>query len=173
MTIKNKQRTNIVDLIKTEIAGKEDYLAVTRTIKDSITYSTLLIDVKKLSKELSEIGFASHDRIALFCEDSIEYIIMALSILDTGAVIVPISPSLSSNELETLCDRIKVKYILSEKKLEKYSLISKKYLNKLYLHEIDKDIIYSQEYREVDSPAFIRFSSGTTGESKGVLLTHN
>ena len=173
MIIKTKKRTNIVDLIQTEIAGKEDNLAVTRTIKDSITYATLLIEVKKLSKELSKIGFASHDRIALFCEDSIEYIIMALSVLDTGAVIVPISPSLSSNELESLCERIKVKYILSEKKLEKYSSISKKYLNKLYLHSIDKDIIYSKEYLEVDYPAFIRFSSGTTGESKGVLLTHN
>ena len=173
MTIKNKQRINIVDLIKTEIVGDEDNLAVTRSVKDSITYSKLLKEVEKHSKYLSKINFASHDRVALFCEDSIEYIIMALSILDTGAVIVPISPSLSSNELESLCKRIKVKYILSEKKLTKYSILSEKYLDKLYLHEIDKDIIYSKEYLEVDYPAFIRFSSGTTGESKGVLLTHN
>ncbi|MCD4741271.1 MAG: acyl--CoA ligase [Desulfobacteraceae bacterium] len=170
MTTKNN--INIVDLIKTEVTGKEDNLAITRT-KDSITYSKLLKEVEKYSKELSKAGLTPHDRIALFCEDSIEYIIMALSVLDTGAVIVPISPSLSSNELESLCERIKIKYILTEEKLTKYPVILEKYLNKLYLHEVDKDIIYSKEYLEVDAPAFIRFSSGTTGESKGVLLTHN
>ena len=173
MTIKNKHRINIVDLIKTEISGLNDNPAVTRPTDDSITYLKLFNEIKKYSKNLSDFGFASHDRIALFCEDSIEYIIMALAILDTGAVIVPISPSLSSNELESLCKRIKVKYILSEKKLTSYSILSEKFLDKLYLHEIDKNIKYPKEYLEVDSPAFIRFSSGTTGESKGVLLTHN
>ena len=81
-------------------------------------------------------GFDSHDRIALFCEDSIEYIILALAILDTGAVIVPVSPALSSNELESLCKRIKIKYILSEKELPKYFKISEKVLDKLFLYDI-------------------------------------
>ncbi|MCK5099248.1 MAG: acyl--CoA ligase, partial [Desulfobacteraceae bacterium] len=176
MMIKTRQRTNIVDIIRKENLEKKESLAVTRPvhngINDSITYSKLLKEVEKYSKKLSKIGFTSHDRIALFCEDSIEYIIMALAILDTGAVIVPISPSLSSNELETLCNRIKVKYILSEQELTQYLTLSEKYLDKLYLQKIDKNIKYSKEYMEVDFPAFIRFSSGTTGESKGVLLTH-
>ncbi|SDU43704.1 MULTISPECIES: class I adenylate-forming enzyme family protein [Desulfobacula] len=176
MMINKQQRTNIVDIIRKENFEQNSNLAVTRSVKDglknSITYSELFKEVEKYSKKLSIIGFTSHDRIALFCEDSIEYVIMALAILDTDAVIVPISPSLSSNELEILCNRIKVKYIVSEKKITTYSIVSEKYLDKLYLYEIDKNIKYSKYYMEVNSPAFIRFSSGTTGESKGVLLTH-
>ncbi len=176
MTTETNPRINIFDVIKNETLSKIDKIAVTRGVNNSLSYSDLLKNVEKNSKQLSEINLKSHDRVALFCEDSIEYIIIALAVLNTGAVIVPVSPSLSSNELETLLKRIKVKYILSEKKLAKYSIISEQYLdkhyNKLYLHEVDKKIQYSQEYLDVEEPAFIRFSSGTTGDSKGVLLTH-
>ncbi|MFH2057490.1 MAG: long-chain fatty acid--CoA ligase [Pseudomonadota bacterium] len=172
MTMIKEHRINIVDVIRNERSFKKDHRAITRTKKDFILYSNLFNQVETCKKILSGIGFSGHDRIALFCEDSIEYIIMALAILDTGAVIVPISPSLSSHESESLCQRIKVKYIVSEKKLCNYQIISEKLLNKLYVYEIDKTIQYSKAYYKVDHPAFIRFSSGTTGESKGVLLNH-
>jgi long-chain acyl-CoA synthetase len=195
MSNKNLKRINIIDIIKEEFSEMTKNPAVTRykknEQKESITYSKLLKVVDRYSKVLSEIGFKSHDRIALFCEDSIEYVILALAVLDTGAVIVPVSPSLSSNELEYLCKRIKVTYLLSEKLSDKFPLSelnsdklnsdklnsdklnSDKFLKiKIYLYEINKNIKYSKEYLKVENPAFIRFSSGTTGESKGVLLTH-
>ena len=178
MTMIKQDRINIVDVIKDQISDKNEThnrLAITRTKEDFITYSSLFEQVETHKKALFKIGFSGHDRIALFCEDSIEYVIMALAILDTGAVIVPFSPSLSSHELESLCKRLKVKYIVSEKKFEKYG-VSDTFLNKLYVHELynetGKTIVYSKEYLAVDHPAFIRFSSGTTGDSKGVLLTH-
>jgi long-chain acyl-CoA synthetase len=172
MTIQDKSRTNIVDVIRNGHVKKKDRLAVSRTQKDVISYSDLFSQVETLKKKLVQSGFASHDRVGLFCEDSIEYVITALAILDTGAVIVPISPSLSSHELDSLCARIEVKYMVSEKKIGSHMIVSEKLLDKLYIHEVDKTITYSKEYMEVDSPAFIRFSSGTTGVSKGVLLTH-
>ncbi len=174
MTMIKQDRMNIVDVIKNEISDgnkTQNRLAITRTKNDFITYSSLFEQVEIHKKALAKIGFSGHDRIALFCEDSIEYVIMALAILDTGAVIVPFSPSLSSQDLDSLCKRLKVKYIVSEEKFEKYG-VSDTFLNKLYVHEIDKTIVYSKEYLAVDHPAFIRFSSGTTGDSKGVLLTH-
>lgn len=177
MTMIKQDRINIVDVIKDQISDRNetDLLAITRTKEDFITYSSLFEQVEIHKKALIKIGFSGHDRIALFCEDSIEYVIMALAILDAGAVIVPFSPSLSSHDLESLCKRLKVKYIVSEEKFEKYK-ISGTFLNKLYVHELynetGKTIVYSKEYLEVDHPAFIRFSSGTTGDSKGVLLTH-
>ena len=173
MTMIKQDRINIVDVIKDQISDRNetDLLAITRTKEDFITYSRLFEQVEIHKKALVKIGFSGHDRIALFCEDSIEYVIMALAILDAGAVIVPFSPSLSSHDLDSLCKRLKVKYIVSEKKFERYR-ISDTFLNTLYVHEIDKTIVYSKAYLAVDHPAFIRFSSGTTGDSKGVLLTH-
>ncbi len=180
MKSNKKPRINIIDIIKEENPEKGENLAVTRHVDDelidSITYAQLLKEVDKQSKILSRIGFKSHDRIALFCDDCIEYVIMALAVLDTGAVIVPLSPSLASNELEPLCRRIKIKYLLSQKNMDKFDFNklygSSLFVNKLYLYEIDTNVKYSDEYLKVSAPAFIRFSSGTTGESKGVLLTH-
>ena len=116
MTMIKQDRINIVDVIKDQISDRNETnrLAITRTKEDFITYSSLFEQVEIHKKALVKIGFSGHDRIALFCEDSIEYIVMALAILDTGAVIVPFSPSLSSHELESLCKRLKVKYIVSD-----------------------------------------------------------
>lgn len=172
MKNKEKNRTNIVDVIKHNFTENNYKTAVTRGSNNSISYLNLFKEIKKYSYQLSKAGFKSHDRIALFCEDSLEYIILALAVLDTKAVIVPVSPSLSANELDNLLTRIKVKYILSEKKLNRYSPLKDKYFDKIYLYAIDKNIKYSREYLLVPDPGFIRFSSGTTGESKGVLLTH-
>ncbi len=192
MKSRSDTRLNIVDVIRKEwcknpenfqyyreFPGHEnhDRPAVSRmedgAVLSSLTYSVLFKEVEQYSRLLLSSGMSGHDRVALFCEDSVEYIIMALAILDTGAVIVPISPSLSSNELETLCRRIKVKFMLSEKKSDQYPVVLKeKLLDKLFFYKIRETEDYSPEYLEVENPAFIRFSSGTTGESKGVLLTH-
>ena len=118
MTSNQQQRDNIVDVIRTLFKQREDGVAVSRANHDSITYSELLKKVEKQENKLAEIGFKPHDRVALFCEDSVEYIVMALAILGTNAVIVPVSPSLSSNELVSLCKRIKVRYLVSEKEFK-------------------------------------------------------
>jgi len=175
ITMKHKiqKRVNIVDLIRIETEKSGRKPAVTGTCGTCITYNELSASVKELSYRLLKAGFSSHDRVALFCEDSIEYIITALAILDTQAVIVPVSPSLSSREMENLCSRIKVKYILSEKKITRYHVLPGNYLNKLNLYKTDDNVKYSKNYDRVPFPAFIRFSSGTTGRSKGVLLTHD
>lgn len=194
---------NIYDVIKHAFSKREDSVAVKHSGKGSITYSNLFKKVDDLTITLKAAGFKPYDRIALFMEDSMEYIILALAVLNTDGVIVPASPSLSSNELDSLCERIKVKYLICEKEFSKFrdvlktdpeksdllksnllksdleksktakaGILKSDIFEKIHLYEINKTHVYSKKYMEVESPAFIRFSSGTTGESKGVLLTH-
>ena len=188
MTGKPENTNNIYDVIKHSFSKREDSIAVKHSNKGSITYSELFKKVDDLTIILKTADFKPYDRIALFMEDSIEYIILALAVLNTDAVIVPASPSLSSNELDSLCKRIKVKYLICKKEFSKFrnvlkldtvkskiakaDILQSDIFDKIYFYEINKNCVYSKKYMAVDSPAFIRFSSGTTGESKGVLLTH-
>ncbi|MFO7753798.1 MAG: class I adenylate-forming enzyme family protein [Desulfobacteraceae bacterium] len=163
-------RINIVDTIRAETASLPDRVAVTRKDR-SVTIKELLEEVGHIRDLLArQYGIGKNSRTALLYADSIEYIILALAVLDLGAVMVPISPSLSLMEFDTLVERMRINHVISDRPVT--SLVKAGELTgtaALYTTGCDVCPLDGQSAAE---PAFIRFSSGTTGASKGVLLTH-
>ena len=161
---------HIVDTIRAETATLRDRIAVTRGDRN-VTYTGLLDEVSRIRDLLAtKLGIEKHSRVALLYEDSIEYIILALALLDTGAVMVPISPSLSLMEFDTLLERIQINHVISDRSIDTLSR-SGEIADTAMVYTVNPEIRLFDDPDMAD-PAFIRFSSGTTGASKGVLLTH-
>ena len=166
---------NIVNKIKTETINYPSKLAVIDGNKQ-ISYNDMFVAMDKVANELRTCGIKSGDRVALLYKDSIDYIVITLAILSLDAVVVPVFPALSEIEVNAIAERIDVNYLISEREIDLagssrsvfHDCINE---NNVFIYNRLSNKPLPAEFYPLN-PAFIRFSSGTTGESKGIVLSH-
>jgi long-chain acyl-CoA synthetase len=160
---------NIVENIREETTPFLNKTAIVEGI-DSISYRQLLERVAVLRGVLATKGIRAGQRIALRCADGIDYVVGSLALLECEAAVTPIADSLTVDEVQETIDRIDVAGVLSHVKMPR--LADDQKFDEVFLwHNRPSDGEMDHRCRDLGA-AFIRFSSGTTGESKGVVLSH-
>lgn len=151
---------NIVDQIFLRASAERPALLVEG---EMISYGELLDRVSKMAVWLDRCeGFRRHGvaRVGLACPNGEKYIILALAILKAGGCLVPLADELTDTERQEIIEITHLSGMIVERPTGTEWVV-------LTTH----DLANEAEFAALD-PAFIRFSSGTTGRSKGVVLSH-
>ncbi|MCP4264913.1 MAG: acyl--CoA ligase [Candidatus Brocadiaceae bacterium] len=166
---------NIVKIIQKESKKFLNNVAIREAVS-SLTYEQLLENVKDIAQELKNEEINKHARVALLCPEGADYIILVLAILSLDAVAVPIHLYSSKKEIKRFIDEMKIEYFIFEETLfdsdeenVPFSISDKKH--SFVIQHLNGKLTEQNEF-EFLNPAFIRFSSGTTGKSKGVVISH-
>lgn len=182
---------NVKELVYNNVNKYGDKIALKyKKNKDiiEVTYSNLLNDINYLGTSLwnREIN---NCKIAILGGNSYEWILSYLTILLGDNVAVPLDKELQSDELAEIINDSMCKVIIYDKsysdvinKLKDMGLHVDLYIN---MNQLEKWILSGKDYLlndnmksyvdytiQEDSTAVITYTSGTSGKSKGVMLTH-
>jgi long-chain acyl-CoA synthetase len=107
-------------------------------------------------------------RVGLACGNGVDYIVLALGILKAGGCLVPLADELTETERQEIIDRTSLCGMVLG---EAGAADGEKLTGAAWVPLATPQLENEAEFSALD-PAFIRFSSGTTGRSKGVVLSH-
>lgn len=182
---------NLRDIVDYSVAAYKDAPAYRYKVKKEIVEKTFT-DVKKdtmaISRMLSDTGMEGK-HIAIIGPTSYQWIISFFGITGSGSVAVPIDAQLSAEAVCELLDRADVEMLIFDEVRKDVADAAKKKCSAIkffvsmqqeaegegvlsWTELVDK---YQGEYRkEIDEKQLctILFTSGTTGKSKGVMLSH-
>lgn len=149
--------------------------------KQTLSYSQVRGRVLSLAAWLKNNGVEKGDRIAVSGKNSPEWGTVFLAGMFAGAVVCPMDYALHEKELENLLATAKPKFFFVDE--EKFSdfdskshgfkvcSLSPKYPER-YVYNLKAELEMDSHANSEDDLAVILFTSGTTGNPKGVMLTH-
>jgi long-chain acyl-CoA synthetase len=138
----------------------------------AVSYERLLVEVERVRDALVRQGLRPGMGLGLVAENSAEFIVGLFAGLACEAVVMPLAPDLKEQEFKRILELVPMALILHDG-----SLINKPRF--VESAEIDsfEIVVRPKEFHckvasAVPRAAVIRCTSGTTGNSKGVVLSH-
>jgi long-chain acyl-CoA synthetase len=178
----------IPELLKRHVAARGSKVAY-RDAHTSVTYAELLDRTARLAGHLADNGIAANDTVAIMLPNSVQWIEACFAITRAGAIGVPISYDATETEIAYRLSDANCKAVLTT--AERGDLFAKlkasaPNLKTLIVTERGKCEADALRYARLvtvpaksaprdpaslHEPAYILYTSGTTGRAKGVQLT--
>lgn len=137
---------------------------------DGFTYRQIHDMASSWASWLASQGFAPGDRCAILAHNDAHWCAAYLGILKIGAVVVPLDTNYSAAQVATIvADSGATRLIVSDKLREKAHDAGVPLAN---LHEVPSTGAEPEAAVESGMPAVILYTSGTTSDPKGVVLSH-
>ena len=115
-------------------------------------------------------------KVCLLARNGYDYLVNLLSVLLAGGVLVPLNLQKNWDEIQYEIDLVEPVYILHDGEFaEREPALTAAYGDKLLPMDGYKTSQWSErcsECEDVDALSVILFTSGTTGRSKGVMISH-
>ena len=168
----------LVDLFASSLVGQADEVAVEFERANgrmaSLRFGDLHARSNRLAHLLTRRGLQPGDRLAVYLANRVEFIDVLLACLKLGVILVPINILYREREITHILADAHPRVVIAERA----SFESFPGLDVLDVDELTRDAFRhaATDIRrpiEGDAPALLVYTSGTTGRSKGAILSHN
>jgi len=166
---------NLVDLFHSSFAARRDTTALewcdTSSMPKTWTFGELDVRSNRLAHLLKQRGLRQGDRLAVYLANRIELIDLYLACVKSGILFVPINVLYREREVAHLARDAEPKVVVAAGDFPHA-------FQAWHCEDLSRESLScSSDPLDCalggDSPAALAYTSGTTGASKGAVLTHN
>ena len=175
---------HLFDLIASKIADPDKIFIETQD-GIALTYRQMLSASARYANALVALGVAPGDRVAMQMEKSPAYIFIYLACVRAGAVFLPLNTAYTPHEVGYFLGDSRPKILVCDpERREALAEVAEKADARIVPHGAGQDgelfdlafaapPDFDNAHRGPDDLAAILYTSGTTGRSKGAMLSHD
>ena len=144
---------------------------------DRFTYADIFNLSGKIANALVESGLRPDDRVAAQVEKSVTALALYLAVVRCGAIFLPLNTAYTENEMTYFLGDAEPRILvcdLSRQMLGNFTMLTLSANDTGTLVDLAQSKIseFTTVHRSLDDLAAILYTSGTTGKSKGAMLSH-
>ncbi|WOO36403.1 amino acid adenylation domain-containing protein [Anaerocolumna sp. AGMB13020] len=162
----------VVELFEEQADKTPGHTAVVSS-DTALTYQGLNARANRVANQLRAYGIGREDLVAILTEKTVDVIAVILGILKAGGAYVPIDPDYPLERIHSICDNCRPKAVIMGEELlfenfrNEYRVLTMNSL--LDSKEEETNPIHVNQAGDL---LYILYTSGTTGNPKGVMVEH-
>ena len=169
----------LLDLFDLSLVGRAPATAIEFDGADgslaSLTFGEMDVRANRVARLLAARGLVRGDRLGFFLPNRVEFIDLFLASVKLGVIVVPINVLYREREISHILGDAEPKAVVTTRDLASFlpSETAAWDVEEITVAASSQDASRMRTALDGDDAAAIVYTSGTTGRSKGAILTHN